>query len=211
MLGSFFDQRLVNKVTAVIAPMIIGGDAQTAVRGRGAERMRDALRLNHMTVERMGADLLVSGYPSNPERELEVKVRPAGQSDADTIDELLAVQAIESSPNGEELLVSALGGDSVVWLAAIEDDVLGVAAVRVEAERRAAIQCLAARPDAPSSTIARLRDACEASAAGREAEWVTLAESAAPGMSEDDFREAGYRYYRRDEAGSDVLIKRVPE
>ena len=57
VLGSFFDQRLINKVTAVVAPMIIGGEAQTAVRGRGAERMRDALRLNHMTVERLGDDL----------------------------------------------------------------------------------------------------------------------------------------------------------
>ena len=78
VLGSFFDQRLINKVTAVVAPMIIGGDAQTAVRGRGAERMRDVLRLNHMSVERLGSDLLVSGYPSHPERDLDVRIRPAG-------------------------------------------------------------------------------------------------------------------------------------
>jgi len=61
--GSFFDQRLVDKVHAVIAPMIIGGaNAPTAVAGAGAARMADALRLRDVTVERLGEDLLVTGY-----------------------------------------------------------------------------------------------------------------------------------------------------
>ncbi|MGB2694177.1 MAG: dihydrofolate reductase family protein, partial [Dehalococcoidia bacterium] len=63
LLGSFFDQRLVDKVHAVIAPMIIGGaSAPTAVAGRGAERMADALRLRDVTVERLGEDVLITGY-----------------------------------------------------------------------------------------------------------------------------------------------------
>jgi diaminohydroxyphosphoribosylaminopyrimidine deaminase/5-amino-6-(5-phosphoribosylamino)uracil reductase len=62
--GSFFDQRLVDKVTAVIAPMIIGANpAATAVAGRGAQRMSDAVRLRDVTVERLGEDVLVTGYP----------------------------------------------------------------------------------------------------------------------------------------------------
>ena len=64
LLGSFFDQRLVDKLHAVIAPMIIGGaTAPTAVAGRGAARMADALRLRDVAVDRLGADVLVTGYP----------------------------------------------------------------------------------------------------------------------------------------------------
>lgn len=63
LLGSFFDLRLVDKVTAVIAPMIIGGDtAATAVGGLGAARMADALRLRDVEVSRLGDDVLVCGY-----------------------------------------------------------------------------------------------------------------------------------------------------
>ena len=68
LLGSFFDQRLVDKVTAVIAPMIVGAaDAPTAVAGRGAQVMRDAIRLSSMTVERLGEDILLTGYPEWPQ------------------------------------------------------------------------------------------------------------------------------------------------
>jgi diaminohydroxyphosphoribosylaminopyrimidine deaminase/5-amino-6-(5-phosphoribosylamino)uracil reductase len=63
LLGSFFDQRLVDKVHAVVAPMIIGGaTAPTAVAGQGAARMADVLRLRDVTVEHLGDDLLVTGY-----------------------------------------------------------------------------------------------------------------------------------------------------
>ncbi|MEX2158861.1 MAG: bifunctional diaminohydroxyphosphoribosylaminopyrimidine deaminase/5-amino-6-(5-phosphoribosylamino)uracil reductase RibD [Dehalococcoidia bacterium] len=62
LLGSFFDQRLVDKVHAVIAPIVIGGaSAPTAVAGEGASRMADALRLRDVTVDRLGADVLVTG------------------------------------------------------------------------------------------------------------------------------------------------------
>lgn len=62
--GSFFDEGLVDKVHAVIAPMIVGGNAPSAVVGHGAERMADALRLSDVTVEQLGGDLLVTGYTS---------------------------------------------------------------------------------------------------------------------------------------------------
>jgi diaminohydroxyphosphoribosylaminopyrimidine deaminase/5-amino-6-(5-phosphoribosylamino)uracil reductase len=64
LLGSFFDQRLVDKVRAVIAPMIVGGAmSPTAVAGDGAQRMSDALRLSDVTVEQVGGDVWITGYP----------------------------------------------------------------------------------------------------------------------------------------------------
>ncbi len=68
ILGAFFDAGLVDKVHAVIAPLIVGAaDAPAAVAGEGAYRMADALRLSEVTVERLGDDLLVTAYPQ-PEK-----------------------------------------------------------------------------------------------------------------------------------------------
>ncbi len=70
LLGGFFDRALVDKVHAVIAPVIIGAaDAPSAVAGRGAYRMADALHLRDITVERLGEDILVTGYPVYRESE----------------------------------------------------------------------------------------------------------------------------------------------
>jgi diaminohydroxyphosphoribosylaminopyrimidine deaminase/5-amino-6-(5-phosphoribosylamino)uracil reductase len=45
-------------------PLVIGGrDAPGAVSGRGVERMAQALRLRDVVVERLGEDVLVTGYP----------------------------------------------------------------------------------------------------------------------------------------------------
>ena len=67
LLGALFDQRLVDKVHAVIAPVIIGGLAKSAVGGQGARVMADAWRLKEITVERLGDDVLVTGYiPEQP-------------------------------------------------------------------------------------------------------------------------------------------------
>jgi diaminohydroxyphosphoribosylaminopyrimidine deaminase/5-amino-6-(5-phosphoribosylamino)uracil reductase len=64
LLGSVFDQGLVDKVQAIIAPMIIGAsEAPAAVAGRGAQRLAQAWRLREVTVERLGEDILVTGYP----------------------------------------------------------------------------------------------------------------------------------------------------
>lgn len=63
LLGAFYDLGLVDKVQAILAPIIIGGkEAPAAVAGRGARRMADALRLREVTVERLGEDVLVTGY-----------------------------------------------------------------------------------------------------------------------------------------------------
>lgn len=66
LLGALFDAALVDKVHAVIAPLIIGGDALPAVRGRGAWSMAEAHRLQEVTVTHLGDDALITGYLRPP-------------------------------------------------------------------------------------------------------------------------------------------------
>ena len=54
----------VDKVHAFIAPMLMGGTAApTPVGGTGFDRPQTALRLADTTVEQIGTDILVTGYP----------------------------------------------------------------------------------------------------------------------------------------------------
>jgi len=63
LLGSFFDSRLVDKVLAFIAPIIIGGEnAKTVVGGLGVSKVQDAFRLRDVKVEKFESELFVSGY-----------------------------------------------------------------------------------------------------------------------------------------------------
>lgn len=68
LLGTLFDQRRVDRLYAVIAPVIIGAaDAPSPVSGIGAQVMADAPRLRDVTVERLGEDTLISGVPVWPD------------------------------------------------------------------------------------------------------------------------------------------------
>lgn len=68
VLGSLFDRRLVDRVQAVIAPIIIGAaSAPSAVAGRGVERMAQAPRLRDIEVTRLGEDVLIEGVPVWPD------------------------------------------------------------------------------------------------------------------------------------------------
>jgi diaminohydroxyphosphoribosylaminopyrimidine deaminase/5-amino-6-(5-phosphoribosylamino)uracil reductase len=63
LLGCFFDNHLVDKVLAFIAPIIIGGEqATTAVGGTGVAKVRDALQLKDVKIERFEDEILISGY-----------------------------------------------------------------------------------------------------------------------------------------------------
>ena len=65
LLGSLFDLGCVDKVLAFVSSTIIGGaKAPSPVGGRGALDMREALRLNGVSVETVGPDVLISGYPA---------------------------------------------------------------------------------------------------------------------------------------------------
>ncbi len=60
--GEFLQLGLVDKVQAYIAPKLIGGEtAKSPVGGAGIPMMADALTLNHMTITRLGDDLLLEG------------------------------------------------------------------------------------------------------------------------------------------------------
>ena len=55
---------LVDKITFFIAPMIVGGqDAPSAIAGAGAEKITEAIRLDHIEVHRHGDDVEITGYP----------------------------------------------------------------------------------------------------------------------------------------------------
>ncbi|WP_076005088.1 bifunctional diaminohydroxyphosphoribosylaminopyrimidine deaminase/5-amino-6-(5-phosphoribosylamino)uracil reductase RibD [Dehalogenimonas formicexedens] len=63
LLGSLFDERLVDKVVAIVAPIIIGGaGAKTPVAGVGVEKIAQALSLENVRVTRSGDDTVISGY-----------------------------------------------------------------------------------------------------------------------------------------------------
>lgn len=62
--GAFIDAKLVDKITFIIAPLIIGGhDAPAAIGGKGVESLADALRLHDITVTQLGEDIELTGYP----------------------------------------------------------------------------------------------------------------------------------------------------
>ena len=60
--GAFFDAGLVDRVQAIIAPLIVGGrDAPAAVAGAGVARMSDAGRLRDVVLRRLGDDVMITG------------------------------------------------------------------------------------------------------------------------------------------------------
>ena len=62
--ASFLDANVVDKVSILLAPILIGGrDAIPAIGGLGAARIADASRLHDVTIRQVGDDLLVTGYP----------------------------------------------------------------------------------------------------------------------------------------------------
>ena len=63
LLASMFERRLVDKVLAFVAPVIVGGrEAPTPVEGRGVEAVSQAIRLRDVSTRRLGDDTLITGY-----------------------------------------------------------------------------------------------------------------------------------------------------
>jgi len=62
-LGSFFDQRLVDKFYFFYAPKIVGGkSAPGMLAGAGVKHLGNAVQARDLRVSRLGPDLLVAGY-----------------------------------------------------------------------------------------------------------------------------------------------------
>ena len=63
LIGSLFDEGLVDKVLFFISPKIIGGkDAISSVMGKGVSRIESAIRLKDVASRHLGEDLLIEGY-----------------------------------------------------------------------------------------------------------------------------------------------------
>lgn len=64
LLGSLFDDGMVDKVFAFIAPVVIGGStAASPVEGHGVEYMAQALNIERASMRAIGPDWLIVGYP----------------------------------------------------------------------------------------------------------------------------------------------------
>jgi len=63
VLGSFFDQKLVNKFFFFYAPKFLGGrQALSVLGGQGVQHLQDALSAKDLSLRFLGPDLLISGY-----------------------------------------------------------------------------------------------------------------------------------------------------
>lgn len=62
--GAFRDAALIDKLTLMMSPRIIGGpDAPLAFGGRGAKSVEEALSLTDISIDRHGDDIEITGYP----------------------------------------------------------------------------------------------------------------------------------------------------
>lgn len=63
--GAFSDAKLVDKLTFIVAPIVIGGhEAPLAIGGKGAASLENALRLKDLEIINHGEDFEITGYPS---------------------------------------------------------------------------------------------------------------------------------------------------
>ncbi|MFA5096727.1 MAG: bifunctional diaminohydroxyphosphoribosylaminopyrimidine deaminase/5-amino-6-(5-phosphoribosylamino)uracil reductase RibD [Candidatus Omnitrophota bacterium] len=63
LIGSLFDEGLVDKIMFFVSPKIIGGkEAIGSVMGRGVARVERAVRIKDITLRRFGEDFLIEGY-----------------------------------------------------------------------------------------------------------------------------------------------------
>lgn len=67
--ASALASRLVDKIIFFFAPRIIGGrEATPAVGGKGIKKLSQAITLSDLTVQKVGDDLMVEGYPCYAEQ-----------------------------------------------------------------------------------------------------------------------------------------------
>lgn len=68
--GAMLEEGLVDKIVLFLAPKIVGGaEAPGAFAFAGFERMADAIQLDKLSVERIGDDCCITGYPRPKRRE----------------------------------------------------------------------------------------------------------------------------------------------
>lgn len=60
--GAALSSGSVDRVDFFVAPLLIGGDGRSALHGTGVECLADAKRLCDVEIERLGDDVMLSGY-----------------------------------------------------------------------------------------------------------------------------------------------------
>ncbi len=65
VIGSFLDQRLIDKVYAFYAPFLMGGINAVRITGQGAQTVQQSMRLDRISIKRMKDNFLVTGYPKS--------------------------------------------------------------------------------------------------------------------------------------------------
>ena len=64
VLGAMLDAGLIDKLMVFVGPVLIGGaSARSPIEGAGATLMADAWRLEQTSMEQIGPDWLITGYP----------------------------------------------------------------------------------------------------------------------------------------------------
>ncbi len=66
ILGQALDARLIDKVQIYVAPLFVGGSV-LAFPGNGADSSAQALHLKRLNYEKIGDDVLITGYPNRKE------------------------------------------------------------------------------------------------------------------------------------------------
>ena len=61
--ANFFEEKLVDKVHFFIAPKILGGKSALASIGGQGLSLRDCPKIREMAIEKIGQDILITGYP----------------------------------------------------------------------------------------------------------------------------------------------------
>jgi len=63
VLGSFFDESLVNEVHAFVAPVLVGGQAAPSpIRGIGVDLTGNATRLDRTSIQMLDGDVYIHGF-----------------------------------------------------------------------------------------------------------------------------------------------------
>ncbi len=63
VIGSFIDEKLIDKVYIFHSPILIGGkESVSAISGKGVEKIADAIKLKNVIYKKIDRDLLTMGY-----------------------------------------------------------------------------------------------------------------------------------------------------
>lgn len=56
-------ENIVNKICCFIAPKIVGGaNAKSPIEGKGVEKMMEAYNLRNLEIQKIGNDIMLTGY-----------------------------------------------------------------------------------------------------------------------------------------------------